>query len=185
MKNKQVERRRRLAKQYHQNKRGTPFVDGIMVWLQYEHLMEGGLSWWNGVELILGEIRISVFWQHPRHEYRERIEEKAANIAVEVSQADKNINWLEEAETQRKRLWKEASFTIHPSINVNVFEEARGVDIVAPIEVRNADDMHKLVDLVQRLLKQETTLDIEFPRYVYGREQWINEGILDIKYYPG
>ena len=34
MKNKQVERRRRLAKQYHQNKRDMSFVDGIMVWLQ-------------------------------------------------------------------------------------------------------------------------------------------------------
>lgn len=54
MKNKQVERRRRLAKQYHQNKRGTPFVDGIMVWLQYEHIMESALSWWDGVEFVLG-----------------------------------------------------------------------------------------------------------------------------------
>jgi hypothetical protein len=35
----------------------------------------------------------------------------------------------------------------------------------------------KLATLVKRLLKRETTLDREFPDYVYTKEQWLVEAL--------
>ena len=49
------------------------------------------------------------------------------------------------------------------------------VEICVPIEVRGVDDLVKLVTLVKRLLKRETTLESEFPDYVYTKKEWLAE----------
>ena len=52
---------------------------------------------------------------------------------------------------------------------------AMGIDIVAPLEIRNEKDLAELARLGKRLLKRETTLDIEFPDYRYTRSDWLGE----------
>ena len=49
------------------------------------------------------------------------------------------------------------------------------VEICVPIEVRDVDDLVKLVILVKRLLKRETKLNTEFPDYVYTKKEWLAE----------
>ena len=49
------------------------------------------------------------------------------------------------------------------------------VEICVPIEVRGVDDLVKLVTLVKRLLKRETTLESEFQDYAYTRKQSMAE----------
>lgn len=55
---------------------------------------------------------------------------------------------------------------------------AMSVQVVAPLEVRNKDELAELARLAKRLIRQESTLALEFPDYCYGREQWRNERAL-------
>ena len=77
MKNRQFELRRRLARQYHRNKRGDQFEHGVLVRHDYSEFNENELSWWDDVQFILGGMRIAVAWQHPRHVYQSMIEDAA------------------------------------------------------------------------------------------------------------
>src|SRR5690348_14754951 len=81
MKNRQFELRRRLARQYHRNKRGDQFEGGILVRHDYGELDSNELSWWDDVQFILGGVRVAVAWQHPRHVYQGMIEEAAMKAA--------------------------------------------------------------------------------------------------------
>lgn len=52
---------------------------------------------------------------------------------------------------------------------------SRFVHICAPIEVRCVNDLHSLAGLTKRLLKRETSLETEFPGYVYDQKNWVSE----------
>lgn len=66
-------------------------------------------------------------------------------------------------------------FLARPSLQVQTLNWCVGIDICVPIEIRSAQDAHVLVSLARRLLKRETTLEIEFPASCYGRENWLAE----------
>lgn len=77
MKNPRFELRRCLSRQYHRNRRGDHFEQGILVRHDYSGIDPEGLSWWDDVQFILGGRRIAVAWQHPRHVYQGMIEDAA------------------------------------------------------------------------------------------------------------
>lgn len=77
MKNPRFELRRRLARQYHRNKRGDHFDQGILVRHDYSGIDPNDLSWWDDVQFILGGRRIAVSWQHPRNVYQDMIKDAA------------------------------------------------------------------------------------------------------------
>lgn len=77
MRNPAFELRRRLARQYHRNRRSDAFDHGILVRHDYRGIDPDGLSWWDDVQFVLGGRRIAVAWQHPRHVYQGMIEEAA------------------------------------------------------------------------------------------------------------
>ena len=52
---------------------------------------------------------------------------------------------------------------------------AKGVNIVAPLEVRNEKDVAELAGLGKRLIKGQLNLKSEFPDYSYTREDWLSE----------
>ncbi|CAM8664629.1 hypothetical protein MCEMSEM18_01307 [Comamonadaceae bacterium] len=52
---------------------------------------------------------------------------------------------------------------------------AMGVNIVAPLEVRNEKDLAGLASLAKRLIKGQTDLKSEFPDYSYTRQDWLRE----------
>lgn len=52
---------------------------------------------------------------------------------------------------------------------------AMGVNIIAPLEVRNEKDLTELASLARRLIKGQTDLRSEFPDYSYTREDWLRE----------
>ncbi len=64
-----------------------------------------------------------------------------------------------------------------PSITTGWLACGYLVDICVPIEVRDVEDLVQLAHLVKRLLKRETSLDSEFPGYVYSKEQWGAESL--------
>lgn len=85
--------------------------------------------------------------------------------------------WLEALTFELARLNREADYSVRPSFNVQQLNWCRFIEIVAPIEVRSIAELRALADLVRRILAHETTLQGEFPGYVYGKAQWIADGL--------
>lgn len=52
---------------------------------------------------------------------------------------------------------------------------ATGVSLVAPLDVRNEDELASLARLSRHLILGKTTLNAEFPGYRYGRNDWLRE----------
>jgi len=52
---------------------------------------------------------------------------------------------------------------------------ATGVSLVAPLEVRNEDELATVALLARRLILGQTTLEAEFPQYLYSRANWLGE----------
>ncbi len=52
---------------------------------------------------------------------------------------------------------------------------ATGITLIAPLEVRNEEELASVAVLARRLLLGQTTLEVEFPEYCYGRADWLRE----------
>lgn len=50
-----------------------------------------------------------------------------------------------------------------------------GVSLVAPLEVRNEEELAMVALLARRLILGKTTLAAEFPGYRYSRAEWLHE----------
>ncbi len=87
--------------------------------------------------------------------------------------------WIDALRAEEARLSREAEFTVRTSFDVEQLDWCRLVEIVAPIEIRNVTDLRALADLVRRILARETTLEREYPGYVYGKAQWIADGLAE------
>lgn len=85
--------------------------------------------------------------------------------------------WLSALYAEEVRLSEEAEFLVVPSCKVQMNSWCRFVEIVVPVEVRNVDELRRLADLVRRILLGATTLEREFPRYVYSKAQWVADGL--------
>jgi hypothetical protein len=64
---------------------------------------------------------------------------------------------------------------VYPSANRTRQWWATGLDLVAPLEVRNEQELAAVADLARRLLLGQTTLAQEFPGYCYTKERWLAE----------
>lgn len=205
MKNRHQEHLKKSAKLYHRNKRSSNFTRGLIQFHQYDAENASSLSWWDDVDFILNDYRVVVAWIHPRYEYQEYIESEASkSIAhldinindmfneampnyVKVGQSRKKIatytvnltkdsdEWTTAYRLAIQELPHSIEYEAKPSINTEWRVNGYLVEICAPIEVYGVDELVKLVTLVKRLLKRETTLDNEFPDYVYTKEQWLVE----------
>lgn len=91
--------------------------------------------------------------------------------------------WLEALRAEEARLSKEAEFSVVPSFKVQTLIWCRFVEIVAPVEVRNIVELRMLADLARRVLLGATTLEREFPGYMYGKAQWVADGLADRELY--
>jgi hypothetical protein len=52
---------------------------------------------------------------------------------------------------------------------------AMAVTLVTPFEVRNECELASVANLARLLILGKTTLDVEFPGYCYGRNEWLSE----------
>lgn len=73
---------------------------------------------------------------------------------------------------------------IRPSWKWKRLNWAMGVDLVAPIEVRNEQDAGRLADLAKRLVLRQTTLAAEFQGSVYDRASWLRDREISTKLKP-
>jgi hypothetical protein len=92
--------------------------------------------------------------------------------------------WFDALRAEEARLSAAAEFNVVPSFKVETLNWCRFVSIVAPIEVRHEDELRALADLVRNILKGEKTLGHEFPGYIYGRAQWVADGLMGQPLHP-
>lgn len=64
---------------------------------------------------------------------------------------------------------------VRPSWKWERLTWAMGVNLVAPLEVRNEQDVAEVAHLARQLILQQTTLDQEFPGFVYDRDDWLKD----------
>ena len=206
MKNRRMESLRRAILGYRRRCRDEECFEGG---ISARHLYFGdtSLSWWDDVTILYEKYRVAVAWQHPRMKYQDRIEDvaMAANNHLYSDKemfADELVNyrrvgrrrrkvssittgklgndaWFEAVQAEEARLASEANFTIEPFFKVTWTAWSRFVSICAPVEVRNIEELRELAELVRKLLAGKTSLAIEFPGYVYTRDDWIADGLAD------
>jgi len=84
--------------------------------------------------------------------------------------------YFERLDNIRKRISTEGiDLEIYPSWWQENLTWAVGINLVAPIEVRTENELAVLAFLVRRLMLRQTTLNLEFPGYRYGRAEWLKE----------
>ena len=199
-KNRHIGRMRRMAKLFHRNDRTTPFErGGIIVRHDYSFVAPDALTWWDDVGFILNDYRVSVHLVHPRMRYQDLIEDEAHRLTDHLypgslfsktipifnkvgrsrkRQAGSQIErmggdeWFNALMAEEARLYQQADYRIEPSMKTGWGRHSRWIDLCAPVEVRNEDDLRALALLAKRLLKRETTLAKEFPGYCYTQSDW-------------
>lgn len=104
-----------------------------------------------------------------------RSRKKIVTYTVQPLQEEKQ-QYYDRLETITQRLQNEGiDFEVKPRWRRERLPWATGVELVAPLEVRNEAELKSVTDLANRLLRGETTLEREFPGYSYGKEQWLAE----------
>ncbi|GAA3994772.1 hypothetical protein GCM10022279_17970 [Comamonas faecalis] len=206
MKDHRQERLGRLQREYHRNHPWRLGPGGLFVPHSYAEVKQDALSWWDDVGFILNRRRVIVWWRHPRHVYRDAIEELAQEQAGEFPFDD----WLTQGAIPNYRKVgrsrkKIVSYTcrppseasrayfqhlqameqelsaqgidcdVHPSSKRKRLSWATGLDLVAPLEVRNEQELAVVADLACRLLLGSTTLEREFSDYCYNKATWLSE----------
>ena len=64
---------------------------------------------------------------------------------------------------------------VRPSWTWERLSWAMGVSLVAPLEVRNEQEVAEVARLARKLILRETTLAQEFPDFVYDRASWLRD----------
>jgi len=74
---------------------------------------------------------------------------------------------------------------VRPSWKWKRYEHCMGISLVAPVEVRNEQELALLAELARQLVRGQTTLAERFPGAVYGRSDWLRDGLYEQnKVYP-
>jgi hypothetical protein len=206
MKDQRQERLGRLQREYHRNHPWRLGQGGLFVPHSYAEVKQDALSWWDDVGFILNRRRVIVWWRHPRHVYRDAIEELAQEQTGEfpfddwltrgaipnyrkVGRSRKKIvsytcrppSEASRAYFQRLRaLEQEMSAqgidcSVRPSSKRKRLSWATGLELVAPLEVHNEQELAVVADLARRLLLGRTTLEREFADYCYDKARWLSE----------
>lgn len=205
MKNPYQQKLKRSAKAFHKKRRGYRFSNGLIVWHLYDNVNMSKLSWWDDVGFILNDYLVQVAWVHPRMVFSDQLESEAHKrvqhldinvddflnrsepnyvkigksrkklIGYKVTSSMLSNDWKQAYDIALAEVQQEADFKIKPFIKTEWTSHGRFVEICAPIEVRNEQDLLFLAKLVKKLLKNETSLDQAFLDYVYTRDDWAAE----------
>lgn len=67
------------------------------------------------------------------------------------------------------------NYVVGASLRWEWFPWAMCMQLIAPLEVRNEQEAEQLAVLAKRLAANQTTLEKEFPRYQYSKEDWLQD----------
>lgn len=204
MKNRKYEQLRRSQRQYHRNYSWDLTSDGLFIPHCYDEVDPERLSWWDDVGFILNKRRVIVDWQHPRCVYNNEIEELVFNTVDDytideelfksvpeykkVGRSRKRIigytmldrkhrsGYFEQVDTEIERLSKTGiNYSVTPSIKRSRYDWADSLSIVAPLEIHNETGIRTLAQLAKEIMLGNTTINKEFPDYIYSDIDWLRE----------
>lgn len=66
-------------------------------------------------------------------------------------------------------------FSVSASFRRERINWAVAVTLIVPMEIRNESDLEPVADLARRLLTGKTTIEAEFPGYIYGKKDWLRD----------
>lgn len=111
----------------------------------------------------------------PNYKRVGRSRKKIVSYTMQPAQGEMR-QYYDKLNTIQKRLKHEGiDFDVSPHWRRERFSWATGVELIAPLEVRNEAELGVVAHLARRLLVGETSLAEEFAGYRYGKEQWLAE----------
>lgn len=206
MKNRHFEKLRRMAKQYHRD-HPWKGLGQHGIYCEHDLSVARSMSWWCDFGFVYGGCRVMVWWIHPRQKFADEIEHRALTaVEVPLMQGSAikreavygglgrsrkrikayrlpGITVAQQARysaisQMKKRLEAEGiDFIVHPNIHIQRYPWGLGVDLCAPVEVRNLADLRPLAELARRLIRRETTVSEVFEGSVYRKQDWLQERI--------
>lgn len=203
MKNRAIEAMKQRAKQYHGNKRGDQFTNGIIVRHLYDDMTPEKPTFWDDAVFIVNDYQVALWWVHPRHQYHQLVEKEAlrrvTHLRPEVDLfADMTANykklgrsrkkvasWIQRPTSDEYRRYfdmlagmerqvsQEVSFEVRPSMTIAWHSWCKGLSLCVPFEVRSESDLLALSHVARRLVKRESTIAQEFGDFSYCQEDWL------------
>lgn len=191
------------AKQYHRNKRGDQFTNGIIARHLYDDMTPETLTFWDDAVFIVNDYRVALWWVHPRHQYHQLVEKEArrriAHLRPEVDLlADMTANYKKLGRSRKKvaswtqrptsdeyrryfdmladmerQVSQEVSFEVRPSMKIAWHSWCKGLSLCVPFDVRSESDLLALSHVARRLVKRESTIAQEFGDFSYCQADWL------------
>jgi hypothetical protein len=203
MKNQWIELKKQRARLYHRQ-HSSHFENGVIVRHDYSGLQANALTYWDDTAFIVNDYRVALWRSHPRFRLESLISDEAlrrvehcrpdvelfANAMpnyVKVGRSRKKISsWTTQPDPALLRYYDllhqterqvgmEVTFEVRTELKVNWYDWGKGMSLCAPFEVRNKQDLKALVDIARRLVRHESTLQVEFGDYVYTSADWLRE----------
>jgi len=200
MKNPHYEFLGRRMREYHRHHPWRLSDSGLYIPHAYWNMGPESLSDWDDVGFILNGRRVIVWWQHPRAIYSDAISSLAGD-SWPLAAACENYKMIGKSKKRKKlssytsRAPSEAQqkhyanlrqieerltadgidLEVRPSWTWERLSWAMGVSLVAPLEVRNEQEVAEVARLARKLILRETTLAQEFPDFVYDRASWLRD----------
>ena len=205
MKNRYQENLKKSAKLYHRNERNSNFIKGLIQYQYDDESSTSLSWWCdvdfilNDYRVVVAWIHPRQDYQYYIESEAKKsvahlgtsiddIFNKSTPNYVKVGQSRKKIvsytmhnfpKLSDEIETAHKLALQKTQhsndYHAKPYIKTAWLTHGYFVEICVPIEICGVDDLLKLVTLVKRLLKRETTLEIEFSDFAYTRKQSLAE----------
>lgn len=186
MKIPRLEAMRRTQREDHHAHPWRMSEGGLFTPHSYGDMAPDSLSTSDDVGFILNRRRVIVWWPHPRKVYAEalwdevykrvgRSGKKLVSTTLRVPSPAKRACY-DLLKAMFERLSTEGiEHSVPVSWKAKRLWWAMGVNIVAPMEVRNEKDLAEVASLAKRLIKGQSNLKSEFPEYCYTRQDWLRE----------
>lgn len=98
-------------------------------------------------------------------------------VAYECKPSGQELKeWHDKLQTIRDAVRKTSDIRIKPSITIEQLDYCRFVELCIPVEVIDQKSLEDMTDLARLIIKDRGMLDVLYPGYEYGKEQWIAEG---------
>lgn len=191
------------AKQYHPNKRGDRFTNGLIVRHLYDDMTPETPTFWDDAVFIVNDYRVALWGGHPRHQYHHFVETEALrrlnhlrpegdpfadttpNYKKLGRSRKKVVSWTQRPTSDEYRRYfemladmehqvsQEVAFEVCPSITIAWHSWCKGLSQCVPFEVRSESDLVALSHVSRRLVMHESTIAQEFGDSVYRQAYWL------------
>lgn len=150
------------------------------------------IVWWQHPRHIYGEAISSMAWEEagdgPRDDWllegatknykmvgKSKRRKKLSSFTSRAPSEAQTQHYAKLQQIEERLTLDGIELSIQPSWKWERLTWAMGVTLVAPMEVRNEQELAEVASLARDLILQKTTLAREFPEFVYDRASWLRD----------